>query len=85
MTPRPTWRRHLGDAGAVGSVREARLVVVDVLNPDDELGLWFQGNAAHSVHGLGPQGVGGLLLPGNQAETPHGPLILALQQLINTK
>lgn len=67
----PTWRRHLRDASAVGAISEARLVVIDVLHLDDELGLRFQRDACQSVHSLSSQCVVGLLLSGNQSNTAH--------------
>lgn len=54
---------HLGDPGHVQVLGEARLVVVDVVDLDDELGLALQHLVGEAVDGLGVEDVVGLLLP----------------------
>ena len=51
---------HLGHAGRVRPVQKARLVVVDVLHLDHELGLRLHGPGRGAVAGLGAQCVVGL-------------------------
>lgn len=54
---------HLGDPGHVQVLGEARLVVVDVVDLDDELRLALQHLVGEAVDGLGVEDVVGLLLP----------------------
>lgn len=58
-----TCLRHFWDGGPVGSVQEPGLVVVDVLDLDDELGLGLQGPVSQAVPGLSAEHVLGLHLP----------------------
>lgn len=53
---------HLGHLGDVRVLGEARLIVVDVVDLDDELGLALQRLVGQPVDGLGVQDVVGLLL-----------------------
>lgn len=53
---------HLGHPGDVGVFGEARLIVVDVVNLDDEVGPALQGLVGETVDGLGVEHVVGLLL-----------------------
>lgn len=55
--------RHLGHGGHIRVPGEARLVVVDVVDLDDELGLALQRLISEAVDGFGVKDVVGLLLP----------------------
>lgn len=55
--------RHFGHSGRVDVFGEPRLVVVDVVDLDDELGLALQRLVGEAVDGLGVEDVVGLLLP----------------------
>lgn len=57
-----THRRHFGNPGGVRAVQELGLIVVDVLDLDDELGLGLHGLIGEPVQRLGPERVVGLLL-----------------------
>lgn len=52
-----TYIGHFGYSGAIGPIQESRLVVVDVLDLDDELGLGLQRPVGQPVAGLGPQDI----------------------------
>lgn len=52
-----TYFGHFGYSGVVGPIQEPRLVVIDVLDLDDELGLGLQRPVRQPVAGLGPQDV----------------------------
>lgn len=55
--------RHLRDSGHVRVLGEPRLVVVDVVDLDDELGLTLQRLVGEAIDGFGVEDVVGLLLP----------------------
>lgn len=55
--------RHFRHSGRVDVLGEPRLVVVDVVDLDDELGLALQRLVGEAVDGLGVEDVVGLLLP----------------------
>ncbi len=55
--------RHFRDSGHVRVLGESRLVVVDVVDLDDELGLTLQRLVGEAVDGFGVEDVVGLLLP----------------------
>lgn len=59
--PQLTHWRHFGHLCLVRSVWKLRLVVVDVLDLDDELGLGFDGQVGGAVAGLSAERVVGLL------------------------
>lgn len=58
-----TYLGHFGDRCLVGPIQEPWLVVVDVLDLDDELGLGLQGSVRQAVAGLCSEDVLGLHLP----------------------
>lgn len=60
---RPTYFGHLRDMGHVWVLGEARLVVVDVVDLDDELGLALQCLVGEAIDSFGMEDVVGLLLP----------------------
>lgn len=60
---RLTYFGHFGHRRLVRSVQKLRLVVVDVLDLYDELGLGLQRPVGQAVAGLGAEGVLGLHLP----------------------
>lgn len=59
----PTYGGPLSHLGRVGAIQELWLVVIDILDFDDELGLRFHQTVGVPVPGLGPEGVVGLLFP----------------------
>lgn len=58
-----TYRWPLSHLGSVWSIQELGLIVIDVLDLDDELGLGFQRQVGDSISSLSSQGVVGLLFP----------------------